>query len=87
MGAINMITYCCEFEMDGRRYCQNIEAENGDDAEKRVAAIRESMTLLGELGGSIPATDEEAFASVAEQNSRRPRLKIVDESFLRDREA
>jgi hypothetical protein len=73
-----MITYCCEFEMDGRRYAQNIEAENDEDAQKRVTAIRQSMILLGTFGGSIPASPDQVFAAVAEQQSRRPQLKVVE---------
>jgi uncharacterized protein with HEPN domain len=75
-----MLTYCCEFEMDGHRYVQNIEAESFEDAEKRIEAIKQSMVLLGEFGGSVPATPEQAFAAVAGQQSKRkerPNLKVV----------
>ncbi len=75
-----MITYCCEFEMDGSRYIQHIEAESFEDAEKRIAAIRQSLVLLGKYGGSIRATGERSFVAIAKRMLRRstsPELKIV----------
>lgn len=53
-----MEQFQCEFEMHGAKYACIIEAENVEDAEDRVAAMRESLTLLGWHGGSIPAHDE-----------------------------
>jgi hypothetical protein len=75
-----MITYCCEFEMDGRRYVQNIEAESDEDVEKRIKSIKQSLVLLGELKGIIQATDDQVHQTIAKQQARRnekPKLRVV----------
>lgn len=57
-----MQKFMCEFEMNGARYSCIIEAESIDDAELRIAAMRQSLVLLGTYGGSIPADDPPSAA-------------------------
>lgn len=52
-----MPEFVCYFQMDGSTYSMNIIADDMADAVRRVCAIRESLELQGELGGTIPADD------------------------------
>ncbi|WPJ67993.1 hypothetical protein STOPSMEL_17 [Sinorhizobium phage StopSmel] len=38
-----------EYQVDGRRWSFTIEAYSHEDAERRIAAIRESVNFLGQL--------------------------------------
>lgn len=47
-------TYVLEYEMDGRRWGLSIIASSMDDAEARVAAMRDTLVLCGELHRVVP---------------------------------
>jgi len=44
-----------QYEMDGKRWAAEIWAYDFADAEARVTAMRESLTLLGQTFEMIPA--------------------------------
>lgn len=49
-----MRTYVLEYEMDGRRWGLSVAAYSMEDAESRVAAMRNSLVLCGELYRVLP---------------------------------
>ncbi len=49
-----MRTYAVEYEMDGRRWGLSIIAYSMEDADARVAAMRDSLALCGELHRVLP---------------------------------
>jgi hypothetical protein len=53
-------TFVGEYKHDGRTFCLNIIARDENDAVSRAQSIGESWRALGELGGTIEVSDEEA---------------------------
>lgn len=49
-----MRTYVLEYEMDGRRWGLSVIAYSMEDAEARVAAMRDGLVLCGELYRVLP---------------------------------
>lgn len=49
-----MRTYVLEYEMDGRRWGLSVVAYSMEDAENRVAAMRGSLVVCGELYRVLP---------------------------------
>ncbi|MDX3924973.1 MAG: hypothetical protein QHC90_04080 [Shinella sp.] len=50
-----MRTYVLDYEMDGSTWGATILAYSMEDAQKRVDAMRKSLSLRGELHAVIPA--------------------------------
>lgn len=49
-----MRTYVLEYKMNGRRWGLSVVAYSMEDAESRVAAMRNSLVLCGELYRVLP---------------------------------
>lgn len=49
--------YCflLDYEMDGDSYSAEVWAYTAEDAERRVMAMRHSLTLMGQMYKSFPA--------------------------------
>lgn len=43
------LRYLCEFEHDGEQYSFEIWAKDNEDAERRVASLRASSVLMGQV--------------------------------------
>ncbi|OWV80775.1 hypothetical protein ATY77_24095 [Rhizobium sp. R634] len=47
--------FALQYEMDGKTWATDIWAYSSEDAEKRVAAMRGSLTLCGQLYAEVEA--------------------------------
>lgn len=47
--------YALEYEHDGLKWALNFYAVDGNDAQKKVKSIKQSLKLLGPSAGFIPA--------------------------------
>jgi len=50
-----MFLYSLEYRFQDKTWCVNLWAYSFDDAEGRAAAMRESLTLSGQIHSIIPA--------------------------------
>lgn len=53
-GRIEMVCFTCSFEMGGSQYSAHVWAKDWEDVEARVAAMRESLKVDGQLFSSVP---------------------------------
>lgn len=47
--------FALEYKMDGKTWGTDVWAYSWDDAENRVAGMRESLTVLGQIQAIVPA--------------------------------
>ena len=50
-----MYRFSVEYQFDGKQWDFHIDAYSLEDAERRVAAMREGLTVYGQVYGVVPA--------------------------------
>jgi len=50
-----MFEFICDYTMDGSKWGVHIWAYSQEDAENRIAAMRDSLTFAGQIYCTVPA--------------------------------
>lgn len=50
--------WIAEYEVDGSKYALTFDTYDFEDPEARVEGMRNSLVLLGEMGGIVPADED-----------------------------